>query len=254
MIAFNRLRRVVLRLSLGVGFATALGASAVLAAIANPTPFFPYAVTVEGITVRSATPLPDATRHYLETVDLAPRSDMPALEGHYTVYIADHGWRARLFFAASPGAGGVTYTWIAPQHAFLSGADFDAGLLTKDQRRIAPPRDLAYYLRHEANHLAMTQQLGIWDFLSLPNWVREGVADLAALGPPDRDTLASALGDGPVTLDHMIAFGAYPRARLLTDWVAQTQGVDGLLANTWTEDQAIDAFRAAYEGANRPHD
>jgi len=242
MTRLKQYQRIVLRAALGLVAAALLSAGAVMAAIANPQPFFRHSITAGAVTIRAAHPISAAAVPYLETLDITPRMGMAALDGHYTVYLAEDGWRARLFFGLAPMAGGITFAGLAPNHAFLSGADFEAGLLIKGENRIAPPRDLAYYLRHEANHLALCAELGLVDYVLLPAWVREGIADLAALGPPDRGQLAEVLGDAPITLDHMRAFGAYPRARLLADWVLETQGYDALLQSDWTEDEALAHF------------
>lgn len=242
----KRLLRLALRTTLGLVATLVLAAGAVAAAIAYPAPMFPYQLTVGDLTLRSPEPIPDSAQAYLQSVDLSPAAEVPGYQGPVTVYLVPQGWRRNILFAAAPNAGGLTYAGLAPNHMFLSGADFDQGLLDYNGRLIAPPRDLMFYLRHESNHLALAGSLGFISFSLLPAWVREGVADIAALGPPDRARLDAALGDDPVTLDHMIAFGAYPRARLLVDWVMDTQGYDALIANSWTEAEAMAQFRAAF--------
>ncbi len=234
----------LLRGVLALGAAIALSVGGIAAVIAYPAPLFAHQVTVGELTIRSTQPIPESAIPYLRDVDLTPRVAVPLIDGPVEIYLVDSGWRRRIFFGIAPYAGGITYAGLAPRHLFLSGADFDQGLLLHSGHLIAPPRDLAYYLRHEFNHLAMADDLGFIAYARLPAWVREGIADMAALGPPDRAVLDAALGDDPVTLAQRIAFSSYPRARLLADWMLETHGYDALINTDWSEAEAITHFRA----------
>ncbi|MEZ5752562.1 MAG: hypothetical protein R3D60_11540 [Paracoccaceae bacterium] len=240
----SRLRRLVLRSILGALVLAALAAGSLAAAIANPAPFFAHRLTVGQITLLSAAPIPDAAADYLSTVDLIPRAAMPAFDGPVSVVILGEGWRQSLFMALTPGAGGVTYIGLNADTVFLSGADWATGLLVKDGRSIPPPRDLAYYLRHEISHLATGQLLGAVRFHQRPRWVIEGSADLAALGAPDRQRLRSVVTalEGRVVWNN---WGFYARERLLVDWAIATHGPEFLWTTDWTDAEAWAQFTAA---------
>ena len=77
--------------------------------------------------------------------------------------------------------------------------------------------------------------------LCMPNWVRD---DIAALRPLNRATLDTALSDGPITRDHRIAFGAYPRTPLRR-LRAGSSGDDALHISTGSEAEAMAHCHAA---------
>ncbi len=210
-----------------------IAAALVGAAFAFPAPFFVHRLQVGQVRLLSATPLDTAALAYLEGLDLNPvLPDLPRLNGPLDIYIAQGGWRQAFFIdLLANGAGGVTYTPVASQHIFLSGADFAEDVLIRDGTRIASPRSLTYYIRHEVNHLAMARAFGPIRFHLHPLWVTEGIADLAGLGRPNRAEMLHQMGGRPTTLDDMIAFGSYPRERLLADWALYQRGSE-FLVNT----------------------
>lgn len=215
-------------------------ASAIGVAYAFPAPFFAHKAQVGQVRVYSDAPLDPSAHQFLSGLDVQPLlADLPKWAGPLDIYIAQGGWRQVFFIdLLADGAGGVTYTPVAPRHFFLSGADFAADTLVRDTYRITRPRSLTYYIRHETNHLAMAQVLGRIGLHTHPRWVIEGVADLAALGRPDRLRMLSWIGGGPTHLRDRVAFGSYPRERLLADWALHHRGMEFLLTSTLPEDDA----------------
>lgn len=163
------------------------------------------------------------------------------------LFVAETGWRNHLYFALVRGAGGVVYYPLTHRHAFLSGADFEKGLLRKRARLIAPPRDLAYFGTHELAHVLTGRKLGAIRYHKLPEWVREGLADYIALGAPDIVTLDAQLSDNDITLANMVAHGSYPRKRMLVAYYLDVSGwsLDELLQTSMTQNEALERLRQA---------
>ena len=212
---------------------------------ARPEPFFAFSRTVENITIYDVQPIPSAADQALqEMVDTLNNSPFETEE--MSLFVAHEGWRNGLFFFLAPGAGGVVYYPISYSHGFLSGADYETGQLIKENRLINPPRTLAYYGTHELAHVLTGRKVGAWRFHMMPEWVREGLADYVALGAPeDYAALDGVLGDAPITLESLDAYGAYPRYRLLVSWFLDEADwtLDALLETDMTENSALAEMR-----------
>jgi len=239
-LTFSCLGRLVLRgvagvVAAGLGFALLIGV-----AYAFPAPFFAHHVQVGKMKVYSATPLDPSVQTYLEKLDLRPLvPELPHWQGPMEIYIAKGGWRQAVFIdLLAKGAGGVTYTLVAPGHFFLSGADFAADRLLRNEWRITAPRNLTYYILHETNHLVMARVWGRVGLHRRPQWVVEGIADLAALGRPDRARMLRWLGDQPNALRDRVALGSYPRERVLADWALHHRGMAFLAGTDLSEAEA----------------
>lgn len=194
--------------------------------MAWPDPLFAYTAGAGRITIASDQPIPSegGGRLIAQCEQLLERSPLQAESRQYRLYVANADWRHRLFFLTVPAAGGVVYFPLG-RHAFLSGADFEAGRLVKSGRRIDPPRTLAYYCAHELTHTAIGDRIGLAGLLWLPDWVGEGLPDYVAIGERGSfERLDAALGDRPVDIDMMRAYGAYPHYRLLVTYFIEKRG------------------------------
>lgn len=138
------------------------------------------------------------------------------------VFVAPDGWRHRLFFVGALWAGGLTYPALWQDRVFLRGVDLEAGALVYEGVRIAPPRDLTYYLVHEIMHLRHAEVLGGIAMFRAAGWVREGVPDLAALGPADGEMIALAMTGAPLSRH---VYGSYPLERVCVTMVLAQPGM-----------------------------
>src|SRR5205823_11950300 len=130
---------------------------------------------------------------------LLERSPLLAKSLQYQLYVANEDWNNRLYFIPNPNAGGITYYYGFGGHAFLSGADFDAGRLVKRGYVTPPPRTLAYFCAHGLTHVVTGEHIGLVALLRMPEWVREGLADYAAIeNRQSFEPLRTALGHRPV--------------------------------------------------------
>lgn len=241
------------RLALAFGAIVAIG-GAYAATLAFPQPLFAYAHVSGQLTFRSDAPIDAASadavaRDIRAKLDASP---FPMDGGQYILYVANDPWRRRVLFALAPDAGGFVVPTIAPRHTFLSGADFPTNRLrAPDGTLLPPPRSLSYYGAHEIAHLAAAQRVGHWRAFVMPEWVREGIADYAALGPVrDLVALRRELGERPLGRKDWDAHGYYVRYRMLvTHYLDKEQWtLDQLMAADLSEAQAKAAMDARLSG------
>lgn len=212
--------------------------------LAWPSPLFAYSLGAGKIVVASDRPIPVAGGNKLidDCQKLIERSPLNAHDQQYKIYITNTKWRNRLFFAANPNAGGISYAALV-RNVFLSGADFATGQLIHDGYTIQPPRTLAYYCAHELTHVVIGEHLGSINFLQLPFWVGEGLPDY--VGIENRETfeqLDAKLGDKPYDLDMMQNYGVYAPYRLLVTYFLEKRG--------WSVERLLQS-RISYEEAKK---
>jgi len=203
------------------------------------------------IIVRSELPIPSGggERFLRDCESLLNRSPLKANSHHYHVYVANGGWRQRLFFIPNPDAWGIAYSFAGS--AFLSGADFDTGRVVH-WRSVGPPyigtppRTLAYLCAHELTHVITWEHIGPASF-RLPRWVFEGFADYVGIETRQSfDELWNALGDQPDNDIIRVKFGSYPRYRMMVTYFIEKEGwsVDQILQTRLTEEEAMQIIRA----------
>lgn len=239
---------MALRIKRAVAFAILLFsltfASAAMV-FARPEPFFAFSRTIENVTIYDVNPIPNTADVALHEI-VNHLNASPFEPGEMSLFVANDGWRYSLYFFLAQYAGGVVYYPVTQDHGFLSGADYQTGLLTKGNRKIRAPRTLAYYGSHELTHIMTGQKLGAIQYHMLPEWVREGIADYVALGAPqDYVAIDKLLGDDPISLQSMETFGTYPRYRLLVSWFLEEQDwtLDALLETDMSENTALAEMR-----------
>jgi hypothetical protein len=233
-------------------------ASLVIGAIIRPQTLFAHTLRGNLLEVYSDTPIDEpGGRAFIDRTEsiLAKwpiQSAKPA--GTIRLFIANTPWRRQILFTSRPQVGGLVYFPLSGTNAFLSGADFENGLLIARSGAIMqPPRTLAYYGAHEAAHLLTGRQVGTIAYLTMPEWIREGVADYVALeGAADYAELAAAAADlqGQTPLGIINRFGVYPKYRLLVAYFLEREGwsVEQLLGSGMSLAEAERQFAAGGGG------
>jgi hypothetical protein len=240
---------------MGTGvFITALIAL-VCGLIIHPRPLFAYSLSGNMVELYSDAPINEAggravikeTERTLAKWPINPGSQAETVR----LFVVNSAWRRGILFTNRPHVGGLVYYPLSGTNAFLSGADFEKGLLIAPSGAVMqPPRTLAYYGAHEAAHLLTGREAGTLGYLNMPEWIREGVADYIALeGAPDYPALAEAAGglQGEAPLAVINQFGVYPKYRLLVAFFLERQGwsLERLLQSSMSLEAAERLFAAA---------
>lgn len=169
-------------------------------------------------------------------------------EGTRRIFIANTDWRARLSFLWTYGAGGVNH-YPFTRNAFLRSSDVAADRLFGPAGRPAePPRTLGYYAAHELAHGLTSERAGVIAYGLMPVWLREGVADYAALGAGRAKEMAAALLPGDLRLSpqrsghylryHLIVACAHENAGLTLDQLLPLRLAEAEAAARWLEAEA----------------
>lgn len=213
-------------------------------ALAFPSPMFPHVVQHQQISFHSDLPIPGQAETALkEIAERLERSPIKLPNNTMRLYVVNSDWkRWFLWKATSPVAGGFVIVPVTGRHAFLSGADFDRGLLISPSgNAVATPRDLAYYGAHELTHAASGELLGTVQYHLMPEWVREGIADYVAM-PAERSIreLYAEVGDQDADLAMMNKYGVYAPYRLLVSFFLNEQNwsIEKVLESRMTKAEA----------------
>jgi len=238
--------RIFKRILLWCGLALVALIALAATLIVWPDPLFAYSAGRGKIIVRSDQPIPAAggEKFLRDCEALLARSPLKAESAHYHIYVTNADWRHYLFFLPDLKAGGVAY---GRNTAFLSGADFATGRHVKWTYVTTPPRTLAFFCAHELTHIVENEHLGAIAAARQPTWVHEGFADYVGIEKRQSfDELKSALGDREVDVPMMMAYGSYPRFRLLVTYFLEKKGwtVDQLMRTTLSYDDAMAQMRA----------
>lgn len=98
-------------------------------------------------------------------------------------FVCNDAWRSEFFLQGKDKYGGLSYCHLAP-HVFFAKARIDDDVVLSPQNRpIAPPRTLTFYVTHEFAHAVVRYTVGNANFSSLPRWLSEGYPDYLGLGP-----------------------------------------------------------------------
>lgn len=213
-------------------------------ALAFPSPMFSHVVQYQQISFHSDVPIPGHAQTILkEIAERLEHSPIKLEDKRMRLYVVNSDWkRWFLWKATSPVAGGFVIVPVTGQHAFLSGADFERGLLISSSgNAVAAPRDLAYYGAHELTHAASGKFLGTVQYHLMPEWVREGIADYVAM-PAKRSVseLYTEIGDQDADLAMMNKYGVYAPYRLLVSFFLNEQdwSVEKVLKSRLTKAEA----------------
>ena len=231
----------------GVVFALALLIAGVFA---FPHALFAHSYMGAGLTLHTVAPVDDAAakRFLIGVRARLNASVMGPVERPMSVFMANGGWRERLFFAVVPQAGAVVYPALSDDHAFVRRGDVGRNRLFKGEFELTPPRDLTYFAVHELGHLATVDRVGRVRFHLCPAWVREGLADYIALGD-------MAAGDAVEMLDDphpWFEYGSYPVRRAMVSMLLRRAGwdVDRLLKTDLSEPEVLAMLKAELAGLN----
>ncbi|MBV9859219.1 MAG: hypothetical protein JO038_03805 [Alphaproteobacteria bacterium] len=243
------MRRVVKRAGWCAGAVAAVVFLSLVGLLAWPKPLFAYSLRVGKIVVASDRPIPiaGAERVLHDCENLLARSPLQAEGRRYHLYVTNDDWHHRLFFRMNSKALGISYYYGFGGNAFLSGADFEAGRIVHWGYVAPPPRTLSYFCAHELTHIVTGEHIGVTALLRLPEWVREGIADYAAMeNRQSFEQLRDALGERPVDSRMMQVYGSYPRYRLLVSYFLDKKGwsADRLLTTKMTADEAFAVVRS----------
>jgi hypothetical protein len=240
----GRLLRTAALWSLG---GVALVAAGVTALLAAPQPLYPYHLQHSGFELWSDQPVDQAAgdRLLADVESRLAHSIFGAAEGSRRIFIANSSWRERLFFLWTYGAGGVNHFPIT-RNAFLRRSDVPADRLFGHSGRPGdPPRTLAYYAAHELAHGLTGERAGAVVYARMPRWLREGLADYAALGSGRAKEMAGALAQDDPRLSpersghylryHLIVACAHENAGLTLAQLLALRLSDEEAASRWLE-------------------
>jgi hypothetical protein len=246
--------QIVLKFAKRVGLSLAALATAATLPLAFPGPMFGYGVDYADLSVYSDAPLPAAeVRSWLGEVQALLEASPLRYEGEPTrIYIAGSTWRWRSLWLVHRGGqvGGFAVPLLSTRHMFLSGADFSTlELIAPNGRRMPPPRTLTYYAAHELAHVLTARQFGAVRSYTIPQWMKEGIADYVALPSESAAGLYSRIGERDPDLSMINEHGVYAPFRLLVTYFLEDAGwtLDRLVAS----DLSLDAARAIAFGALR---
>jgi len=202
-----------------------------------PKILFANSVSIEGLSIYSDLEIPkkEATAILSKvraSLELSP------LQNHaeeMQIYVANNQLlRKWLWLAVPKNAGGFVLRPFTRNHAFFSGADFQANtLIGPSGYRPAPPRDLAYYGAHELTHVSTANAVGSFRLQTMPVWVREGIADYVAMPDESAASLYSKIGSKDSDLDMMNEHGVYAPYRLLVTYFLED--------NEWSVEQLLES-------------
>jgi hypothetical protein len=241
------------RIFLGTGIFIAAAAVLLCGAIIYPQPLFAHSLKGGLIELYSDALIDEAGgRAFIAETEaiLAKWSGKSAERpGIMRLFVVNSAWRRRLLFSNRQAVGGLVYYPLSGTNAFLSGADFQNGLLIAPSGAVMQkPRTLAYYGAHEAAHLLTGREVGALGYIAMPEWIREGVADYVALeGVLDYPALAEAASglQGEAPLAVINRFGVYPKNRLLVTFFLEHMGwsIEQLLQSKMSLEEAERFFR-----------
>jgi hypothetical protein len=242
------LLRLIKRTLLWITAAVVTVALSLGALITFPDPLFAYALGSGKIVVASDRPIPPAGGERLlrDCERLLERSPLEAKSRQYRLYVINDDWRQRLFFIPQPNAWGHAWYYGIGSHAFISGADFEAGRVVHWGYVGTPPRTLAYLCAHELTHIVAWEHVGLRR-RHVPQWVWEGFPDYVGIERRESfEQLWRAIGERPADDAMRVRYGGYPRYRLLVTYFLERKSwsVDQLLRTRLTEDEAMAMVRA----------
>lgn len=218
------------------------------ALLAYPNLLFAHSVSTDRIAIYSDRPF-DRQAALAVARDVEARLDTNGFRigGPYALFLANTTWRRMILWnvIASRDAGGFAAYPVSRRNVFLSGADFAADrLIAPDGTVIPPKRTLTYYMTHEIVHVLTGEDLGALDYLQLPNWIREGVADHAAF--PDTqplEALRKAIGSDERGPPFWAEHGFYADHRYLVRHFLEWEG--------WTRDRLLASGLSEVEARRR---
>lgn len=222
--ASRKTHRIINALALTVGGVCFCLTIAYATLVMAPALAFPHSAGDERIRFHATHPLPQeaALRAGAEAWAELQDTHFGQPDHRVDVFVVDGGWRHQFYFAGASWAAGLTYPVFWQDRVFLRDIDFEAGVLIYNDAPVPPPRDLTYYLVHEITHLRHAEVMGAIAMFRVPAWVREGVADLAALGLAEPDLMAAAMAGEELP---RARFGSYPSERVCATMVLAQPGM-----------------------------
>ena len=216
------MRRAVRLLVSGV---LTLGA-AYVALLAAPYPLFAYQAGYANIRVYSDRPIPPSILPVLSAAEVrleqSPIND-PRLT--HRIFICNDTARFTFFTTFRYQVGGVNYG-LLNQIVFLRPVNIEHNrLISPTGREVAGERTLVYFLAHEMTHSLEVNYLGRSGYWRLPQWKREGYADVVGRGGEfNFAKQLAAFQRGDVSMDYGRS-GLYLRFQLMVAYLMERKGV-----------------------------
>lgn len=156
-------------------------------------------------------------------------------------FICNTAWRSEYFLQGKDKYGGLNYFHVAPHVFFAKSRVEDDATLSPQNRPIAAPRTLTYYVVHEFTHSMVSQAVKEKGWSPPPKWLSEGYPDFVALGPgfSYESALSSYRNRDPRV--HRTMAEEYLQYDLLAAYYLEREGrsVDDLFANPPTLAKAL---------------
>lgn len=109
------------------------------------------------------------------------RSPLYSEEKNYRIFLCNLKLRRALFFFPNYAARGLYYPCTC--NVFLCGGVVEKdALLLPNGTVVRNGLPLSYYATHEITHSLSNHTIGVWKYMFIPEWVREGYVDYVARG------------------------------------------------------------------------
>lgn len=197
-----------------------------LALLAAPYPAFAYSASYRNIKVYSDHPIAAAIQPLLQAASSRLASspiDDKTLE--HRIFICNDLARYTFFTTYQNRVGGVNYGFLN-HNIFLRPASIEHNrLISPSGHEVAGERTLVYFLAHEMTHSLEVNYLGRLAYLRLPQWKREGYADVVGRGADfDFAIQLAAFQRGDQTMDYGRS-GLYLRFQLICAYLLERKGL-----------------------------
>ena len=161
----------------------------------------------------------------LETIRFnLQRSPLYSEEKDYRIFLCNRKSRRAFFFFPVYKARGLYYPCI--RNAFLCGGVVeDDALLLPNGIVVRNGLPLSYYVTHEITHSLTNDAMGVWKYMFIPEWIREGYADYVGRGSllNQEGMIQTFLEDAPEM--NFPAKAPYMRFNILVGYCLETLGM-----------------------------
>ena len=192
----------------------------------------------------------------LETVrGKLQRSPLYSEAKNYRIFLCNRKSRRALLFFPIYEARGLNYPCV--RNAFLCGGVVkDDALLLPNGTVVRNGLPLSYYATHEITHSLTNDTMGVWKYMFIPEWIREGYADYVGRGSllKQQGMVEAFLADAPEM--NFPAKAPYMRFNILVGYCLETLGMseEALLCSRISRKEIETRVRVDFEGGKEPID